>query len=50
MNAMITRKLKMVEPNAILSIMTAWKNSHPSKSDMKRMPHRIANANTAAPT
>jgi len=48
MKDIMTMKLKIVEPNWILSIITAWKNSHPRRFDRKRIPHRIAIATTRA--
>jgi hypothetical protein len=50
MNDIMTMKLKIVEPNSMLSIITAWMNSHPRRSDKKRTPPRIAIATAIAPT
>ena len=48
MKDIMIMKLKIVEPNSILSIITAWKNSHPRRSDMKRIPKRITIATAIA--
>jgi hypothetical protein len=48
MKAMMTMKLKIVDPYSMLSAIIERKNSHPSKSEITRITQRITIAITAA--
>ena len=48
MNAIMTKKLKIVDPKAILAAIASLMNSQPKTLDIERIPQRIITANRTA--